>query len=375
MTMRLIPHAEVMSEFLGQWNGDCGETAEICALHVINPTRYTLDPAELARVVRRGIDHGWASANGAEPLSGIESDLALEGVKHTSYGFSNPARFDWRGVLRQWGGVKPLIVEIAQAGKLPGDEPGVHFHFIACLGWDPDTNTGVFADGDNIAVRHGRSGPTGLVRYTLANLEAAQICGLIVAEYVLGETPVMTPTITIPTSWKDDGATLTAPNGVAVVRGFRDYILAHPTWVASNWPLAPESSVSQLEMSNPALGGGSQQFFRGTVLEWRPASAGGDGGPTGVFQMPIGQELTTARAALSASASQLSAANATITSQRQQLTTLQQQTTDQQQQIAALQQQIAALQTPAPAVPSAPADPTAPEPATPTMPATPQAGS
>lgn len=345
MTMRLIPHAAAISEFLGQWNGDCGETAELCVLHVIDPAKYPLDAAGLAQVVRRGIDHKWASANGAEPLSGIAADLALEGIKRTSYGFSNPVRFDWRGVLHQWGGVKPLIFEIAQAGKLPGDEPGVHFHFIACLGWDPDANTGVFADGDNQLVRQGRSGPAGLVHYSLVYLEAAQVCGLIVAEYVLGEAPAMTPTISIPSGWKDDGATLTAPNGVVVVRGFRAYILAHPTWVATNWPLAPESSVSQLELGNPGLDGGAQQFFRGTVLEWRPASAGSDGGPTGVFQMPAGQELSTARAALSASAGQLSAANATIAQQQQQISALQQQ-------VAALQQQISALQPPATSQPA-----------------------
>ena len=353
MTMRRIPHAAAISEFCASYNGDCGETAEICALHVINPDKYALDSAELARVVRRDIDHGWASANGAEPISGIASDLALEGVNHTNYGFSQPARFDWRGVLHQWGGLKPLIFEFAQAGALPGDEAGVHFHFIACLGWDPDANTGVFADGDNQIVRQGRSGPAGLVRYTLANLEAAQVCGLIIAEYVLGEPPVMTTTITIPTGWKDDGATLTAPNGVPVVRGFRDYILAHPTWAATNWPLAPESAVGQLELGNPELGGGSQQFFRGTVLEWRPASAGGDGGPTGVFQAPVGQELTATRAALTIATSQLTAANATISSLQQQLAALQQQIATLQEQVATLQQQLSALQPPAPAPPTA----------------------
>ena len=344
MAMRLIPHAAAISEFCASYNGDCGETAEICVLHVINPAKYALGSTELARVVRQGVNHGWASANGAEPISGIESDLALEGVKHTNYGFSQPARFDWRGVLKQWGGVKPLIFEFAQAGRLPGDEPGVHYHFIACLGWDPDANSGVFADGDNLAVRRGRVGPAGLVRYSLANLEAANVCGLIVADYALGAapaTPVISPAISVPTGWKDDGTTLTAPNGVIVVHGFRDYILAHPTWPASNWPLAPETSASQLELGAPALGGGSQQFFRGTVLEWRPAPPTPDGLPTGVFQMLAGQELSVTRDALNA-------ANVTIAQQQQQLAA-------QQTQIATLQQQLSALQPPvtAPASPAA----------------------
>src|SRR5207245_336630 len=37
----------------------------------------------------------------------------------------------------------------------------------------------------------------------------------------------LTNTITVPAGWKDDGTTLTAPNGYKVVQGFRGYVLAH----------------------------------------------------------------------------------------------------------------------------------------------------
>jgi hypothetical protein len=331
MAMRLIPNAAAMSEFVAGYKGACGETAEVCVLHVINPVRYPLNAAELASVVKRDIDHQWAGANGAEPLSAIANDLALEGIKHTSYGFSQPPRFDWRAVLHQWGGVKPLIFEYALASRLPGDEAGVHYHFNACLGWDPDANVGVFADGDNLVVRNGESGAAGLVRYTLADLEAAQVCGLLVAEYVLGSAPAVNPAVIVPKGWKDDGATLTAPNGAPVVRGFRDYILRRPApWPDWNWPLGPEAALAQLELGNPALGGGSQQVFRATVLEWRPTSASTDAGPVGVFEMWVGQELAATREALSAATSQASASAATIASLQTQIASLQTQLPDQQ---------------------------------------------
>jgi hypothetical protein len=67
--------------------------------------------------------------------------------------------------------------------------------------------------------------------------------------------------------WHDDGTTLTAPNQKVVVKGFRQYVLHH-AWDPANIPLENERHLDQLEVSNPALGGGLQQAFRWTVLEW-----------------------------------------------------------------------------------------------------------
>src|SRR5229473_6039167 len=86
----------------------------------------------------------------------------------------------------------------------------------------------------------------------------------------------------IPTGWKDDGHTLTAPNGVGVRLGFRIYVLSH-NWDAGNVPLAPEQGVSLLEASNPGLGGGDQQIFRWTML--------GYSAQRGVFMEWLGVEL------------------------------------------------------------------------------------
>jgi len=89
-----------------------------------------------------------------------------------------------------------------------------------------------------------------------------------------------------PQGWKDDGTTLTAPNGIGVVKGFRQYLLGH-SWRADDWPLEPEHGQNPLELSNPSIGGGTQQVFRRTVLEWTPKQ--------GIFEAWVGQELLELR--------------------------------------------------------------------------------
>ena len=65
----------------------------------------------------------------------------------------------------------------------------------------------------------------------------------------------------IPTGWTDDGMTLTAPNGVKVVRGFRDHILAAAAWSSALVPMAPEYGIAN----------GSRQDFA-MRLEWTAAT-------------------------------------------------------------------------------------------------------
>jgi N-acetyl-anhydromuramyl-L-alanine amidase AmpD len=90
----------------------------------------------------------------------------------------------------------------------------------------------------------------------------------------------------IPTGWTDNGTTLTAPNGHKVVQGFRDYILSH-AWDANDYPIEESHAQNPLELSNPDLGGGTQQTFRFSMLGWTAAS--------GVIFEWLGQELLTVR--------------------------------------------------------------------------------
>jgi len=114
------------------------------------------------------------------------------------------------------------------------------------------------------------------------------------------DTP-MPNTPTVPKGWKDDGNTLTAPNGHKVIRGFRQYVLNHE-WNPDNFPLQEEVALNPVEESNSSLGAGTQQVFRWTTLEWTPSR--------GVIVAYVGQELMKVRAdrdALKAQVAQLQA--------------------------------------------------------------------
>ena len=86
----------------------------------------------------------------------------------------------------------------------------------------------------------------------------------------------------IPAGWTDSNTILTAPNGIQVVLGFRDYVLGH-NWEAANWPLEPEHHATPVELSHPSLGGGQEQLFRWKRLEYTAAM--------GIFEGWLGQEL------------------------------------------------------------------------------------
>ena len=72
----------------------------------------------------------------------------------------------------------------------------------------------------------------------------------------------------VPSGWTDDGTTLKAPNGVAVVHGMRAFVLGN-TWDATDVPLAAEQSESEVEIGNTSLGAGVVQWFlKSGQLSW-----------------------------------------------------------------------------------------------------------
>ncbi|HET9980019.1 MAG TPA: hypothetical protein VFQ32_06235 [Ktedonobacterales bacterium] len=119
----------------------------------------------------------------------------------------------------------------------------------------------------------------------------------------------------VPSGWKDDGKTLVAPNGVPIIRGFRDYVLSYAGggWEANNWPLKPEQSIAEgsIEPGNASIGPGSRQDFRYRSLGWTAAR--------NVYVIYSGQDLLALE-------SQLAAANQHISQLEEQLKQLQNQT-------------------------------------------------
>jgi hypothetical protein len=97
--------------------------------------------------------------------------------------------------------------------------------------------------------------------------------------YLNGGNTTMTQA---PQGWTDDGKTLTAPNKIPVVLGFRDHVLGS-NWDKDNWPIEPEKHLDILEQSNPSLGGGQAQTFRWKRLKYTAKS--------GVIESWLGQEL------------------------------------------------------------------------------------
>jgi GH25 family lysozyme M1 (1,4-beta-N-acetylmuramidase) len=120
------------------------------------------------------------------------------------------------------------------------------------------------------------------LQYTDKAVSIPGIAGTVDANIYLGGN-----TMQIPQGWKDDGTTLTAPNTIPVIKGFRDFILAHP-WDPNNYPLAREEGRNPVEVSNPSLGPGTQQLFRLFPLEWTQ--------DRGVFPAWGGQEILALRA-------------------------------------------------------------------------------
>lgn len=94
------------------------------------------------------------------------------------------------------------------------------------------------------------------------------ISGPVDADIFLGSDQM----INIPTGWKDDGTTLTAPNGEKVVLGFRDHIL-NSQWDAGNVPLDMEYHTNTVLLHNPGIGAGQEQLFRDGIL-WYTTTKG-----------------------------------------------------------------------------------------------------
>lgn len=203
-------------------------------------------------------------------------------------------------VLRAWLRLGyPVIVACAESSihDLTLDD-GVPYpwhpsgnHIIVLTGVTPDDNF-LARDSANVTDLYNpnslRPGPR---RYDAAKLQLVSATVIFPAWLPVppdGFNPLKETFVpVVPPGWHDDGATLTAPNGHKVVRGFRAYILANH-WHPANMPLQEEQGRDPLEESNPALGGGTQQVFNWTALEWTPAR--------GVFVAWIGQELLRLRA-------------------------------------------------------------------------------
>lgn len=273
------------TEFVGGLHGACGPNAASMAERWADQSQLTtLD------VYHRMHAAGRCGANGETTLRALALDARDAGYHVDTLAYREPMpAAEWRGFFAQHVGRQAIVFETANGQTLRDAISGqgenarnLHYHFVMVAGWHAGGYSALArrslsagwwcCDGDNFA-----RGDV-LQFYPDATLAAAQPCA---AMAVYGRVR-MGGTNVIPTGWSDDGTTLTAPNGVVVVQGFRDVVLAQ-AWDADNWPLAPERGLASVEPGNPAIGAGTRQEFRKGALGWTAAR--------GAYQIWIGQDV------------------------------------------------------------------------------------
>lgn len=314
--MNIIPGAEALSEFQGYF-GDCGQTAELVALHIIR--KLPLDGDHLNEIVRRDAAHQWADPkSGSEPLASIAKDLQLLGIARTQIPYQEPFPADWRTILRENAEHNPVIVQFAAAGNLPGDESGVRYHFITFVGGDGH-GTYAAADGDNWQARSQR-----LVDYTEADIERARPCGMIVCfgapregtsrgDTSRGDTSRggAAPENASPYTFLPDGTARDERTHQVLGKGFANYVRDHG--VMAHCLLADTQYVPSQEFA---------AFDNGLILHWQAGEAISDtwGGHIALtlWQMASSQKdaLAAAETALASQKAALDKANADLASAR-----------------------------------------------------------
>lgn len=134
----------------------------------------------------------------------------------------------------------------------------------------------------------------------------------------------------VPQGWKDDGKTLTSPNGHHAVLGFRNHIINNP-WDSGDWLLEEEQELASVEESNPSLGKGAAQTTRMHRLEYTA-------GNNSIFLGWLGQEYLTVKADRDAKAKALGDASSELTTANAKLSAANAQIADLEAKLAAAQQ-------------------------------------
>lgn len=176
MALIQLPFAANMSEFVYapishlNRHATCGELAILGGLHAVHPDVWPLTGLQLDLITRDMIAHGQAGdPQGASTAGDLVAYLGRRGYHCTYIPVS-----DLHTQLDAWGGIMPVVIEYSEAGRLPGDEAGVQFHYNTVVGWDKDAAHGTFVDGDNIVVRRSSDGYGPLVWYSWDQVMAAR---------------------------------------------------------------------------------------------------------------------------------------------------------------------------------------------------------
>lgn len=308
MTYRILPNALHFSEFQGGYHGTCGETALATAMVCASPQiESTADAISLMlSMTRQLIGLGWASSSGSTTTQHLRDEAIRRGFTPDAADFisfqqplANLTTF--HSLLLSVAGVKPIVIEIANAGVLEGNT--VQYHFICIVGI---TDAGYICnDGDNPAIT------SHLVTYSWQQLVNAVPCGVLVIDM----EPQGVLTVPVPAGWTDANSVLTDPDGNKIALGFREMVLNWPGgWESDNHAITPSDDAgagSSVEYANASIGKGTRRLFRYRGLGWSPTFNSGQ-----PYKVWIGKELL-------AREQQVTALEATIASLRDQIAKLQ----------------------------------------------------
>lgn len=163
----LIPGATAIDEFgATKFFADCGQAAAEIIYAWAHGTAP--DKTHINAVVHA---MGLAGNGGSSTLGEESAQLQRENV-------GNVVTKDWFGAISGNAGRKPveLLVNAPNLGaNLPGDEYGVHGHFLTVEGYSPARQSFIVSDPDNAAAKKNQ-----LVYYTKQQLAAANPQGAIV---------------------------------------------------------------------------------------------------------------------------------------------------------------------------------------------------
>jgi len=124
----------------GFWD-DCGP----CANTTVGRINKLLPAAEyngatIAAIRTRDIHAGRFTPGGGQTLDDIHWDI--ETYCHNQHvrnyvKFSQPGEWDlMHELLKEWGGIHAILIQVLRAYALPMNEPGVHSHFVCISGID-----------------------------------------------------------------------------------------------------------------------------------------------------------------------------------------------------------------------------------------------
>lgn len=209
--------------------------------------------------------NNWCDPNGASNATEVWHQAVKDGATAELRAYGEPWNDWYNWVVTRLKNNCAIVLNIARGQALKDTLTGkgenaknLQYHFIALLeyhigGWNARLNRNlpegcIVVDGDNFATPYATT--INLVEfYDIPTLAAAKPCGAIAVRYQeQGGNAMATG---VPTGWSDTNisdfaGTLTAPNGVPCVRGFRHFILTYPGgWPADDVPLEKERTVTQ----------------------------------------------------------------------------------------------------------------------------------